>query len=81
MIIRLADEDQMKTVIDQAGPIAMLFVILLGVAVFIIWKSLKKQMGRINPDLPMGADDRRRAADAEATAEAVERGEDEQPTG
>lgn len=89
MIILLADEDQMKTVIDQAGPIAMLFVLALGVAVFIIWKSLSKQMKKIDPNLPMGIDEERRAADAHYTEEAVEkgeeqaaeRGEDAQPTG
>lgn len=89
MIIRLADDDQMKAVIDKAGPIAMLFVIALGVAVFVIWKSLNKQMKKIDPNLPMGVDDRRAAADARYTEEAVEkgeeqaakRGEDAQPNG
>ena len=31
-------------VIDGAGPITGLFVLLLGVAVFFIWRSLNKQM-------------------------------------
>ena len=77
MIIFMQDEDQMKTVIDQAGPIALLFVLILGGAVYIIWRSLKKQMNRIDPNLPKGKDDKLQAADARYQAEAVKRGEEE----
>ncbi len=77
MIIFGQDEEQMKTVIDQAGPIAMLFVLALGGAIFVIWRSLKKQIGRIDPNLPKGTDDERQAADERYQEEAVKRGEEE----
>ena len=77
MLIRLADHDELKAVIDRAGPIALLFVIALGVAVFFIARSLNRQMKKIDPNLPKGADDKRQAADERYTEEAVERGERE----
>ena len=89
MLIRLADQEELKAVIDRAGPIALLFVVALGVAVFFIARSMNRQMKKINPDLPKGVDEQRRAADERYTEEAVERGEreaaeqgeDEQPHG
>lgn len=45
-------EDQMKKLIDDAGPIAMFFIVLLGVALFFLWRSLNRQMKKIDPDLP-----------------------------
>jgi hypothetical protein len=74
----LADEDPdtvRKGLIDDAGPIAMLFVVLLGVAVYFLWRSLSKQMKRIDPNLPSGRDDREQAMDRQLTQEAVERGQ------
>jgi hypothetical protein len=38
---------------------------------------MNRQMKRINPDLPKGVDEQRRAADERYTEEAVERGEQE----
>ena len=64
-------------VIDGAGPITGLFVILLGIAVFIIWRSLNKQIKKVSPDLPGGPEDKRFAEDWSFTEEAIERGEDE----
>lgn len=74
MIIFLAD-DPLKPLIDKAIPISGLFVLALAVAVFFLWRSMNKQVRRINPDLPEGAADLQRDADAEYTAQAVERGE------
>lgn len=71
--------NELGKLIDGAGPIAGLFVLALGVALALLWFSLKRQMKRINPDLPMGRDDEEQAADRELTKEAVERGADEQP--
>ncbi|CAB4741274.1 unannotated protein [freshwater metagenome] len=79
MMVRLADED-LSSVIDGAGPLAGLFVILLAVAVFIIWKSMNRQFKRIDPSLPMGRDDREQAADRRYTEQAVERGEEPAPS-
>ncbi len=75
---RLADEDpndKLKGVIDDAGPIAGLFVLLLGISIYFLWRSLNKQMKRIDPSLPSGRDDREQAWDRARTAEAIRRGE------
>ncbi len=57
----------------------MLFVVLLGVAVYFLWRSLNKQMKRIDPSLPGGRDDQEQALDRRLTREAVERGEAADP--
>ena len=44
-------------VIDGAGPITGLFVLLLGVAMFFIWRSLNKQMTKVDATLPGGPED------------------------
>lgn len=76
MLIRLAaDQDELKAVIDRAGPIAMMFVIALGIAIFVIWRAMKRSISRIDPELPLGVDEQRRIADAQFTERAVERGE------
>jgi hypothetical protein len=66
--------DDLNSVIDGAGPIAGLFILLLGIAIFVIWKSMNRQIKKINPDLPPGRSDRLRMADEEYTQEAEERG-------
>lgn len=71
------DPDQLRSVIDKAGPIAGLFVLALGIALFFLFRSMNKQMKKISPDLPEGPDDRLQAEDRRLTEEAVERGEDE----
>lgn len=70
-------ESEMGRIIDSAGPITALFVILLAVGIFLIYKSMNRQMKKINPELPLGRDDREQAADREATERAIERGERE----
>jgi len=69
--------DDLNSVIDGAGPIAGLFILLLGIAIVIIWKSMNRQMKKINPDLPPGRSDRLRMADEEYTQQAEERGAEE----
>lgn len=68
------DPDSQEALIDNALPIAGLFVLVLGVAMFFLWRSMSKQMRRIDPTLPDGPDDREQAADRALTEEAVERG-------
>lgn len=48
------DQPDLSAVIDGAGPIAGLFVILLGVALFFLWRSMNRQLRKIDPDLPDG---------------------------
>lgn len=79
MMVRMAEED-LSSVIDGAGPLAGLFMLLLAVAVFIIWKSMNRQFKRIDPSLPMGPDDLEQAADRRYTEEALERGEEPAPS-
>ena len=69
------DPDTRETLIDNALPIAGLFVLVLGVAMFILWRSLSKQIKKIDPALPDGPDDREQAMDRRLTEDAVERGE------
>jgi hypothetical protein len=77
MLIHMADQEELRSVIDRAGPLSLIFVVALGIAVFVIARSMNRQMKRINPDLPKGVDEQRRAADERYTEEAVERGEHE----
>ena len=81
MIISLAlviaddQQDKMSSLIDDAGPVAGLFVLILGIVVFFLWRSMRKQLKRIDPDLPAGPNDREQAEDRALTEEAVELGE------
>ena len=69
------DPDQRESLIDNALPIAGLFVAVLLVAVFLLWRSMTRQMKKIDPSLPAGRDDREQAQDRAITEAAVERGE------
>ena len=64
-------DTDVSSIIDSAGPIAGLFIFLLAIAIFVIWKSMNRQMKRIDPNLPMGPDDREQAADRMYTEEAI----------
>ncbi len=82
VLTETADPDEQKTLIDNALPIAGLFVLVLLIAVFFLWRSMNKQIKRIDPSLPEGRDDREQAMDRALTEEAVARGEsqdDQQP--
>jgi hypothetical protein len=71
-------DQELSRIIDSAGPITALFVLLLALGIFVIYKSLNRQIKKIDPDLPLGPDDREQVADRLATEEAVERGEHEE---
>jgi hypothetical protein len=73
------DPDSRESLIDGALPIAGLFVLVLLVAMFFLWRSMSKQMKKIDPSLPDGPDDREQARDRAVTREAVERGEAADP--
>ena len=73
------DPDSRESLIDGALPIAGLFVLVLLVAMFFLWRSMSKQMKKIDPSLPDGPDDREQARDRAITREAVERGEAADP--
>lgn len=71
--------DDQQRLISGALPIAGLFVVVLGIALFVLWKSMNKQMRKIDSALPEGADDREQALDRTLTEEAVARGEEADP--
>ena len=77
-----ANEDKQNEIaklIDDAGPIAGLFVLVLGIALFLLWRSMSKQLKRIDPGLAEGPGDREQDLDEQLTERAVERGEDDEP--
>ena len=74
-IVLADDPDEMSKLIDDAGPVAGLFVLVLGIVVFLLWRSMRKQLKRIDPGLPAGPNDREQAEDRALTEEAVELGE------
>lgn len=76
MIIRLEETD-LKPLIDAAIPISGLFVLALGIAIYFLWRSLNKRLGKIDPELPEGRHEQERAEDARLEEEAVARGEQE----
>ena len=48
------NENDLSTIIDGAGPITGLFVLLLGVAIVLLWLNMNRQVKRIDPDLAQG---------------------------
>jgi hypothetical protein len=70
----VTDPDLQKTLIDNAGPIAMAFIVALGIAMFFLFRSMSRQIKKISPDLPAGPDDTAQAYDRELTQQAIERG-------
>lgn len=70
--------DEQRQLISGALPIAGLFVLVLGLALFFLWRSMTKQMRKIDTSLPEGRDDREQALDRHLTEEAVARGEQEE---
>lgn len=71
----MKDQDY-SSLIDGAGPIAGIFIAFVAISIFFIYKSMSRQMKRINPDLPLGPDGRQQAADRRYTQEAIARGEE-----
>ena len=57
------------------GLLGLASFIFLVIAVVLLYRSMRKQMGKVNPDLPAGPGDEERAEDARLTAEAEKRGE------
>ena len=64
-------------VIDGGLQTVGIIVLFLGIAVFLLWKSMNRQIKKINVDLPPGPQDERIAEDEHFTEEAVMRGEEE----
>ena len=74
VVAETTNPDEQKDLINGALPIAGLFTVLLLIAMFFLWRSMRRQMTKISPSLPQGPDDREQALDRELQQEAVERG-------
>ena len=59
------------------GLLGLVSVLFLGIAVVLLYRSMRKQMGKVDPTLPMGPGDEERAEDAHLTEEAERKGEEE----
>jgi len=68
--------EEQQSLISGALPIAGIFVLALLIALFVLWKSMNKQMRKIDSSLPSGRDDQEQALDRRLTEEAVARGEE-----
>ncbi len=62
------------------GLLALVSFLFLIIAVVLLYRSMRKQISRVDPNLPQGPGDAERAADERYTEEAEERGADEPPT-
>ncbi|MBM3688627.1 MAG: hypothetical protein FJW80_03040 [Actinobacteria bacterium] len=62
------------------GILGLVSFLFLVVAVTLLYRSMRKQMAKVDPNLPEGPADKERAEDARLTEEARKRGrEDDQP--
>ncbi|MFM1965422.1 MAG: hypothetical protein RL134_1147 [Actinomycetota bacterium] len=62
------------------GLLALVSFVFLVVAIVLLYRSMRKQIGKVDPNLPDGPGDAERAADARYTEEAEERGAQESGT-
>lgn len=72
------EERNLSQLIDGAGPITGLIVLLVAGAMVLLWLSMNRQLKKVDRNLPLGADDLRQEADARYTEEAEKRGADEE---
>lgn len=70
-----------SVVVDGGLQIVGIIVLILGIVVFLLWKSMNRQIKKINVDLPPGPEDERIAEDEHFTEEAVLRGEEGESSG
>jgi len=62
------------------GMLALISFVFLVVAVVLLFRSMRKQLSKVDPNLPPGPGDAERAEDEHLTEEAEERGADDPPT-
>ena len=60
------------------GMLALISFVFLVVAIVLLYRSMRKQIAKVDPHLPEGPGDAERAADESYTEEAEERGAQEQ---
>lgn len=71
----LPDEPPIDPSRITPGLLGLASFLFLIVAVVLLYRSMRKQMSKVDPDLPEGPGDRERAEDARLTEEAEKRGE------
>ena len=64
-----------SVVVDGGLQIVGVIVLVLGIVVFLLWKSMNRQIKKINVDLPPGPEVERIAEDEHYTEEAIQAGE------
>ena len=71
----MENEPDLSTIIDGAGPIAGLFVLLVGIALVLLWLNMNRQMKRIDPNLPRSSGEVRITRELDGIAQMEERAE------
>ena len=77
----LPEEPPIDPSLVTPGLLGLISFLFLVVAIVLLYRSMRKQMAKVDPNLPDGPGDAERAADAHLTEEAEERGEQEDGTG
>jgi hypothetical protein len=68
----MEDERNLQSIIDGAGPITGLFVLLVGIAILLLWLNMNRQVKKIDKDLPPGKNEARMNAELNDIAELEE---------
>lgn len=53
------NEPDLQSIIEGAGPITGLFVLLVGIAVVLLWLNMNRQVKKIDRNLPAGKNEAR----------------------
>ena len=77
----LPEEPPIDPSLVTPGLLGLVSFVLLVIAIVLLYRSMRKQIARVDPNLPAGPGDAERAADAQFTEEAQERGAKEDGAG
>ena len=76
----LPEEPPIDPSLVTPGMLGLISFVFLVIAIVLLYRSMRKQIARVDPNLPEGPGDAERAADAHFTQEAEQRGEQEDGT-
>ena len=77
----LPEEPPIDPSLVTPGLLGLISFLFLVIAIVLLYRSMRKQMAKVDPNLPEGPGDAERAADAHYTEEAEERGTQDDSTG
>ena len=77
----LPEEPPIDPSLVTPGLLGLISFVFLVIAIVLLYRSMRKQIARVDPNLPEGPGDAERAADAHYTEEAEERGAQEDGAG